>query len=61
MDEVSAIFLAQYSTRMRMQKLGFTENSENLDCITFDAFRVISDEIDRMNEEDAKKAKTKKR
>lgn len=59
-DPVSALFLNQYTTRMRLKELGFVDSIENVDCITAEAFTVIANEIDRVNDEEMKRKKSRR-
>lgn len=54
-SEVACFYLSQYATRLRLKKLGYTDSIENLDCITAEAFNVISQEIDKIEEAESKK------
>lgn len=54
-DEAAAFYLYQYSQRVRMKDLGFTDSLENLDCVSAEAFTIIANEIDRVHDEEMKK------
>jgi hypothetical protein len=54
-DDVAAFYISQYNLRMRMKSLGFSDSFENLDCLTAEAFSIISQEIDRVQDDDMKK------
>jgi len=54
-DPIAALFLNEYIKRTRLKELGYTDSIENLDVITAEAFLIISVEIDKIRNEDAKK------
>jgi hypothetical protein len=54
-DEIAAFYVYEYTTRMRLKKLGFTDSIENIDCITAEAFNIISIEIDKIHDEESKR------
>lgn len=51
--------VAEYNQRARLRKLGLVENLDALDCIRADAFLVISEEIDKHDEQKAKASAAK--
>lgn len=59
-DDVAAFYVYEYTQRMRMHELGFMDNLDNLDCITAEAFTIISNEIEKVKSEEMKKKTTKR-
>ena len=47
-------YLSEYNQRAKLRKLGFTESLEELDALTGELFAMISDEIDKLESEEAK-------
>lgn len=53
-------FVFEYFERKSAAKLGFVSSYEEIDCITMQAFEVISNEMARLEDEDRKKARKKR-
>jgi len=47
----------EYLGRKQMNKLGYTEPLSNLDCLTYDIFIMIQNEITKIEAEESKKRK----
>lgn len=41
-DSIAALYLTEYAARLELRKLGFTDSLDDLDCITAEAFLLIS-------------------
>ena len=50
-------YLAEYNKRAKLRRLGFTESLSELDAFTGELFCFISDEIDKLESEEAEKRK----
>ena len=48
-------YVSDYNQRMRLRKLGYETDIENLDQVTADAFIAISIEVDKLEEAEQKK------
>ena len=57
---VSAIYIMEYITRMRLQTLGFQDNLDDLDCLSAEALLVIDGAVEEVKAEEMKKASKKK-
>lgn len=57
---LSGIYIMEYITRMRLKTLGFTDNLDDLDCITAEALLVIDGAVEQLKAEEMKKAAKKK-
>lgn len=54
-DEIAAFYLYEYTSRQKMSELGFTDSLDNLDCVAVEAFTIIANEIDKVQNEEMKK------
>jgi hypothetical protein len=57
---LSGIYIMEYITRMRLKTLGFTDNLDDLDCITAEALLVIDGAVEQLKADEMKKAAKKK-
>ena len=61
MQNETAHFLAEYVTRKRLAKLGYTSPIGQLDALRIEAFCLIDSEIDDLSSKEMKKANGKRK
>jgi len=54
-------FVAEYITRKRLKRLGFVSSYDNLPHIKSDIFVIIDAHLEKIREEDAEKARSKRK
>jgi hypothetical protein len=59
MANETAYFVAEYHNRMRLRKLGFVDDLENLDAVTAEFFIEISQQLNRLESEEMKSKSSK--
>lgn len=50
-------YLAEYNSRMRLRKLGYTFDGSKLDNYTAQCFLILSQELDKISEEKMRRKK----
>ena len=53
----TVFYLSEYNQRAKLRRLGFTESLDKLDSLTGEIFVFISDEISKLESEQAEKQK----
>ena len=56
----AAPYLAEYNARMRLAKLGYTDDLSNLDSETAEAFLLISQTFSKLESDEMKKKSQRK-